>query len=75
MSRNPQPEIFIKTLGELLEDERESQRLRRRLQHRERAHRFVQAFWAKLDAGPLASQRSPRGSQTETETARHLRIE
>lgn len=51
MARQTQAEIFITTLSELRDDERERQRARLRLQHRAHAERFVQASLNKRDDG------------------------
>lgn len=62
MPHKSQAEVFIRTLAELLDDERECRKARRRLQHKDHADRFVQAFWARRDGG----------WRTEPEAARHV---
>lgn len=50
MARQIQAEMFIQTLADMLDDERERQSVRLRRQNKARAERFVQAFWAKFES-------------------------
>lgn len=49
MNRQPQAEIFIKTLAEMRDEERACQMAELRLQNKADAERFAQGFWTRFD--------------------------
>ncbi|WP_209427879.1 hypothetical protein [Pararhodobacter sp. SW119] len=49
MPQHTQAELFIKTLAELRDAERESRTTRLRDQHKVHAERFMKTFWAEVD--------------------------
>ena len=63
--------VFITTLTQLWNDDRERQTTRLRIQHRAQAERFMQAFWAEIDHSMRPSELSlpskPVGHETVTQ--------
>ncbi len=71
--RQTRAEIFIKTLEELRDDERERQKVRLRLQHKAQAERFMKAFRAEFDDSRRPSEWTPQSKPTGREAVRQVR--
>lgn len=67
MPRETQAEVFIRTLTELLDAERERQKERLRRRHKAHAERFVKAFQARVGRSGHPSQWAGQGGQTASD--------
>ena len=67
MSRENRASVFITTLTELWNDDRERQTDRLRIQHRAQTERFMHAFWAEIDHSMQPSELSLPNKPVEQE--------
>lgn len=69
MPRNSQAEVFIKTLADVLQEDRERRSLRLQRQVRDHAERYITAFRTDVDGSLQPSADALRSRQSERERA------
>lgn len=75
MSRRTQAEIFIQTLEEMLDHERERKKARLRRQLKAHVKRFVAQFRTDFNGVRRPSEWTPQGRRTAPETVPRFRDE